>query len=64
MSVEQLEQPEGEWTLNGIAYCQVAIARDDLATVATAIRDGGRDLALDTLSAVIRQLEAARRHLA
>lgn len=60
----QGDLPGEGWTLDGLAYCQVAIARDDLAHVAAKIRTGHRSEAIDALSAVIHQLEAARRHLA
>lgn len=60
----QGEMPGEGWTLDGLAYCQVAIARDDLMGVAAKIRTGHRSNAVEALSAVIHQLEAARRHLA
>lgn len=60
----QVEQPGDGWTLDGVAYCQVAIARDDLIDVCSLIRRGNRNEAIDMITATIRQLEAARRHLA
>ncbi|MFT4281572.1 hypothetical protein [Microbacterium sp.] len=60
----QADLPGEGWTLDGLAYCQVAIARDDLMDVAAKIRTGHRSNAVEALSAVIHQLEAARRHLA
>lgn len=60
----QAETPGEGWTLNGLAYCQVAIARDDLIDTCALIRTGNTSAAVDMISATIRQLEAARRHLA
>jgi hypothetical protein len=57
------EMPGDGWTLNGLAYCQVIIARDDLERVALNIRGNNRKDAIERISAVIRELEAARRHL-
>lgn len=55
---------EQTWTLQGLAYSQVSIARDDLLKIAEIIRVGASAEAVDRINAVIRQLEAARRHLA
>lgn len=60
----QAEMPGEGWTLHGVAYCQIAIARDDLVNACGLIRAGDSVGAVDMLSTTIRQLEAARRHLA
>lgn len=52
------------FTLEGIAFLQIADARDRLVKVAGQIQLHDTWSAAEELSAIIRQLEAARRHLA
>ena len=47
-----------------IASAQIDIARDDLHLAQNAIKIGATAEAIEVISATIRQLEAARRHLA
>lgn len=63
MSAPAIEQPGEGWTLNGIAFAQIGFARDDLITVQRAIARGHSAAAVEQINTVIRQLEAARRHL-
>ncbi|GAA1698840.1 hypothetical protein GCM10009808_15440 [Microbacterium sediminicola] len=58
------DAPGEGWTLTGIAYTQIAMAHHDLSVVNALIRIGELQSALHSLSAIIRQLEAARRHIA
>lgn len=51
-------------TLAWIASAQIDIARDDLHLAQNAIKIGATAEAIEVISATIRQLEAARRHLA
>ena len=51
-------------TLAGIAAAQLVIARDDIADVLDQIDHGATHDAVENISTIIRQLEAARRHLA
>lgn len=51
-------------TLATIASQQIDIARDELHLAQNAIAIGDTHEACEVLSTVIRQLEAARRHLA
>lgn len=60
---DTIDQP-GEWTTSGIAYCQVAIARNDLVDVCAMIRRGDTYAATEQITETIRQLEAARRMIA
>lgn len=59
-----MAENEIQWTLEGLAYSQVAIARDDLLKIAAQIRAGATAEAVEAINVTIRQLEAARRHLA
>lgn len=59
-----MAENEQTWTLQGLAYSQIAMTRDDLLDVATKIRAGARAEAVEKLNAAIRMLEAARNHLA
>lgn len=51
-------------TLAGIAAAQIVIARDTLADALDQTDHGDTARAAETLTGIIRQLEAARRHLA
>lgn len=50
--------------MSWIASTQIDIARDDLHLAQNAIAIGDTAEAVNVISATIRQLEAARRHLA
>lgn len=51
-------------TLAGIAAQQLVIARDQIADALDQVDRGDTHAAAETVSTIIRQLEAARRHLA
>lgn len=64
MSATATPDRPGGWTLSAIAAAQIADARARLLDVIGCINRDDDATAGDELAAIIRQLEAAQRHLA